>query len=50
MLEYARGPIVTMLPFGLGDSISSTLDFTAIRKTIGTYGKLCVKELLQGKI
>lgn len=50
MLEYARGPIVTMLPFGLGDSVSSTLDFTAIRKTIGTYGKLCVKELLQGKI
>lgn len=50
MLEYARGPIVTMLPFGLGDSFSSTLDFTAIRKTITTYGKLCVKELLQGKI
>jgi C-8 sterol isomerase len=50
MLEYARGPIITMLPFGLGDSFSSTLDFSAIRKTIGTYGRLCVKELMQGKI
>ncbi len=50
MLEYARGPIATMLPFGLADSFSSTLDVSAIRKTIGNYGKLCVKELLQGKI
>jgi C-8 sterol isomerase len=50
MLEYARGPIVTMLPFGLGDSFTSTLDFSAIRKTVGTYGKLCVKELMKGKI
>jgi C-8 sterol isomerase len=50
MLEYARGPIVTMLPFGLGDSFTSTLDFSAIRKTLWNYGKLCVKELARGKI
>ena len=50
MLEYARGPIPLMLPFGLADSFSSTLDPTAIRKTVFTYGKLCVKNLLKGKI
>ena len=50
MLEYARGPIFTMLPFGLADSVFSTLDLRALRQTISTYGSLCVKELLKGKI
>ena len=50
MLEYARGPIPTMLPFGLADSLTSTLDLRAFRQTVFTYGKLCVKSLLKGKI
>lgn len=50
MLEYARGPIFTMLPFGLADSVFSTLDLRALRQTMSTYGSLCVKELLKGKI
>ncbi|MBW2277857.1 MAG: hypothetical protein JRF63_10215 [Deltaproteobacteria bacterium] len=50
MLEYARGPIPTMLPFGLADSITSTLDLQAFSQTLFTYGKLCVRELLKGKI
>jgi C-8 sterol isomerase len=50
MLEYARGPIATMLPFGLADSALSVLDLTPIRRTMWTYAQLCVKGLLQGKI
>lgn len=50
MLEYSRGPIITMLPFGLADSALSTLDYRALRQTLCTYGRLCVGELLRGKI
>jgi C-8 sterol isomerase len=50
MLEYARGPIATMLPFGLADTAFSTLDHRAIRRTLWTYGKLTVGSLLRGKI
>jgi C-8 sterol isomerase len=50
MLEYARGPIPTMLPFGLADSLTSTLDLRAFSQTLFTYGRLCVGSLLKGKI
>ena len=50
MLEYARGPIPTMLPFGLADTFFSTRDRRTLTKTIVHYGRLTVKELLQGKI
>lgn len=50
MLEYSRGPIPAMLPFGLADSLLSTLDHCAIRRTVYTYGKLTVRSLLKGKI
>lgn len=50
MLEYARGPIPTMLPFGLADSLLSTLDHAAVRRTVWTYGKMTVGSLLRGKI
>jgi hypothetical protein len=50
MLEYARGPIPAMLPFGLADSMISTLDHKAVRRTVFNYGKLTVKSLLKGKI
>ncbi len=50
MLEYSRGPIPTMLPFGLADTLLSTLDITCLLKTLRIYGTLTVKSLLKGKI
>ncbi|MET0340528.1 MAG: hypothetical protein ABW252_05980, partial [Polyangiales bacterium] len=50
MLEYARGPIPTMLPFGLADTLFSTRDRVTMRRTVWQYGKLTVKQLLRGKI
>jgi hypothetical protein len=50
MLEYARGAIPTMLPFGLSDTLFSTRDRRTLGRTVFHYGKLTVKELLQGKI
>lgn len=49
-LEYARGFIPSMMPFGLADVLSSTLDFPSFGKTLGIYAKAVVRELLQGKI
>ena len=50
MLEYARGPIVQMLPFGLADSAISTLDYRALGATLAGYTRLTLKSLLMGKI
>lgn len=50
MLEYARGPIPSMLPFGLSDAVFSTLDRQTVGSTLFHYGRLVIKELLQGKI
>lgn len=47
MLEYARGPIPTMLPFGLADSMFSTLDVRTTSRTVVEYGKHVVKSLSQ---
>jgi C-8 sterol isomerase len=49
-LEYARGPIATMLPFGLADTLTSTLDFQSLLQTIWIYTKSVTRELMQGKI
>ncbi len=49
-LEYARGLIPTMLPFGLADSFSSTLDLQPVWKTMRLYARATVGELLRGKI
>lgn len=49
-LEYARGLIPTMLPFGLADSFTSTLDPKPVLKTMRIYARAVVGELLQGKI
>ena len=49
-LEYARGWIPFMLPFGVADTITSTLDFVTLGKTLWVYGYSVVGELLQGKI
>ena len=50
MLEYARGPIPAMLPFGLADSIFSTLDHRALGRTLWHYGRLVVRNLARGNI
>jgi C-8 sterol isomerase len=37
MVEYARGPVWRLLPFGLADSIFSTLDFATVVRTLRIY-------------
>jgi C-8 sterol isomerase len=49
-LEYARGFIPQMLPFGLADSFSSTLDPVPVMRTMRVYTQAVVGELLRGKI
>jgi C-8 sterol isomerase len=49
-LEYARGVIPTMLPFGLADSFTSTLDPLPVANTMRIYARAVVGELLRGKI
>jgi len=50
MLEYARGPIPLMVPFGVWDTLFGTLDLVTLGKTIGHYGGLAAEQLLRGKI
>jgi len=49
MLEYGRGPVPTALPFALSGAVAS-LELRTIARTIGVYGRLVVRELLQGKL
>ncbi|KAI8096291.1 ERG2/sigma1 receptor-like protein [Halteromyces radiatus] len=49
-LEYARGWIPLMLPFGLLDTLISTVDVVTLYHTLRLYGVAIVGELLQGKI
>lgn len=50
MLEYGQGIIPASLPGALGDAIFSAMDGTIICRTLTSYGKLLIRELLQGKI
>lgn len=45
MMEYARGPIPTMLPFGLADTLASTLDVRTLGRTLVDYGKFVARDL-----
>lgn len=45
MLEYARGNIIKMFPFGTTDSIFSTLDFRTVGRLILHYSRLTIKGL-----
>ncbi|MFX1479253.1 MAG: ERG2 family protein [Promethearchaeota archaeon] len=47
MLEYARGNIVSMLPFGFADSLISTLDYKPVMRVIWNYGKQVVKNMFK---
>lgn len=49
-LEYARGVIPAMFPFGVADTFTSTLDFTSLTRSLWLYTKSVVRELLRGKI
>lgn len=49
-LEYARGNIPAMLPFGLADTLFSTLDARTLLRTFRLYGRSVAAELRQGKI
>lgn len=49
-LEYARGVIPLMLPFGVADTLTSTIDFRTLAKTFSVYARSITRELLQGKI
>lgn len=49
-LEYARGFIPSMLPFGLADSFTSTVDPIPVIKTMRIYARAVIGELLKGKI
>jgi C-8 sterol isomerase len=44
-LEYARGFIPSMLPFGLADTVFSTVDFKKLAKTYGVYGRHLIRNL-----
>ncbi len=49
-LEYARGIIPAMLPFGLADAMSSTLDVSAVGRTFAVYTRGVLGNLARGKI
>ncbi|MCG8591735.1 MAG: ERG2 family protein [Proteobacteria bacterium] len=49
-LEYARGAIPLMLPFGFADTFTSTLDFPTLWRTLRIYGASVLRELSQGKV
>ncbi|KAI8337302.1 ERG2/sigma1 receptor-like protein [Chlamydoabsidia padenii] len=49
-LEYARGWIPLMLPFGFLDTFFSTVDYHTFVNTLRIYGVAVVGELLKGKI
>ena len=48
-LEYARGWIPLMLPFGVADTFFSTLDFHTLLRMMTLYARHVVINLLTGK-
>jgi C-8 sterol isomerase len=48
-LEYARGVIPLMLPFGVADTFSSTVDYPTLARTVKVYARGVMKSLLAAK-
>jgi C-8 sterol isomerase len=47
MIDYARGPVITMLPFGvISPTLSVTLDYHSMWQQLGRYGKLVILNML----
>ncbi len=46
MLEYARGSIASMVPFGLADTFFSTLDVSVIARTVGELSRCVARAYL----
>lgn len=49
-LEYARGNIVMMMPFGFFDALFSTLDFLTMWQTVMASAGNMIPNLIRGKI
>ncbi|KAJ6500065.1 ERG2/sigma1 receptor-like protein [Mycena vitilis] len=49
-LEYARGWIPLMMPFGLADIFTSTLDLPTLYRTVRITGREIIRNLFIGKI
>lgn len=45
-LEYARGNILSMMPFGFADGLTSTLDFVSLWNTVIVSARGFIGELL----
>lgn len=50
MLEHGRGALPTALPVAVGDAIFSSMDPVTTGRTLWTYGKLALGQLLKGKL
>lgn len=49
-LEYARGNVISMLPFGILDTFTSTMDLVTLFGTIRVAAIGVVQSLAQGKV
>jgi deazaflavin-dependent oxidoreductase (nitroreductase family) len=49
MIEYARGSMLALFPFGLADGIFSTLDYKTLLQTIAIYFSLLMKSFSRGQ-
>jgi hypothetical protein len=49
MVEYARGLLPTLLPFGLADALTSTHDFKTAIQTVMIYISLVGRSMSKGQ-